>query len=116
MKVDFGLAVRIDKSQQRCRCESDLNGTVSLHCCRESLGRTNLLIFKATMDGETQKRTKMGRPKCHEGLKVVYLMESTFQIWNDRTKELSLEGHVMTSNEFAISKSWFVLVLPGLFS
>ena len=32
------------------------------------------------MDGKTQKRTKIGQLKRHEGLKVVYLMESTFQI------------------------------------
>ena len=113
MKVDFGLAVRMDKSQQHSRFESDLYGTVSLHCCRGSLGTK---IFKATMDDETHKRTKMGRGKRHEGPKVVYLIESTFQMWNDRRKELSREGHVMTSNEFAISKSWFVLVLPVLFS
>ena len=60
----------MDKSQQHNRLESDLYGTVSLHCFRESLGTVKLLIFKATMDGETHKRTKMGRSKRHEGLKV----------------------------------------------
>ena len=61
----------------------------------------------------------MGRPKRHEGLKVVYLMESTFQIWNDRRTELSREGHAMTSNQFAMSNfqvvvcfgvPWFVFL------
>ena len=68
------------------------------------------------MDGETLKMTKIGQLKRHEGLKVVYLMESTFQIWNDMRKELPREVHVMASNEFAVSKSWFVLLLRGLFS
>lgn len=54
------------------------------------------------MDGETKTSTKMGRPKREEGRKVVYFVESTFHIWNDRKKELSPEGHIMTSNEFAI--------------
>ena len=71
------------------------------------------------MDGEMQKRMKIGQLKRHEGLKVVYLMESTFQIWNDMRKELSREVHVMTSNEFAICNfqvvvcfgaPWFVFI------
>ena len=70
------------------------------------------------MDGEMQKRTKIGQLKRREGLKVMYLMESIFQIWNDMRKELSQKVHVMTSNEFPICNFQVVvcLVLPGLFS
>ena len=71
------------------------------------------------MDGETQKRTKIGRLKRHEGLNVVYLMESSFQIRSDVRKLLSREAHVMTSNKFAICNfqvmvcfgaPWFVFI------
>ena len=103
MKVDCGLAVRVDNRSNVAGSRATY--TARFHfICQESLGTTNLFISKATMDGETLKMTKIGQLKRHEGLKVVYLMESAFQIWNDRKKELSWEGHMTTSNKLAISK------------
>ena len=54
------------------------------------------------MSRDVKQKRKIGRPKREEERKTVYLSDSTFQMWNQRKRELSREGHVLTSNEFAL--------------
>eukprot|EP00112_Aurelia_sp_Birch-Aquarium-sp1_P020883 Seg549.2 transcript_id=Seg549.2/GoldUCD/mRNA.D3Y31 product="hypothetical protein" protein_id=Seg549.2/GoldUCD/D3Y31 len=53
------------------------------------------------MDSQSAGKKRKGRPKRKEPLKMVYLTESTFNMWNKMKKDLSSHEHAMSSDEFA---------------
>eukprot|EP00795_Rhopilema_esculentum_P007304 gene7304-13003_t len=50
---------------------------------------------------DAQGKKAKGRPKRKEPLKMVYFLESTFDIWNKAKKDYSSPEHTLSSDEFA---------------